>query len=127
MIKSHPTRAVDNYILDVAQNTPEIYTALIVGPIIYGRGQGPVKQRSVQVPSLAKATLERKRGLQVGKGQNRWGNVHVQDLGELVVLLVEQALADKTGQELWNLNGVYLMGVGEVVSSINQFPLFSYP
>lgn len=127
MIKSHPTRAVDNYILDLAQNTPEINTALIVGPIIYGPGQGPVKQRSVQVPSLAKATLERKRGLQVGKGQNRWGNVHVQDLGELVVLLVEQALADKTGQELWNLNGVYLMGVGEVVSSINQFPLFSYP
>ncbi|POR33933.1 Nad dependent epimerase dehydratase family protein, partial [Tolypocladium paradoxum] len=111
VIKKHPSRAVDNYILSVADNTPQVNTALVFPGIVYGQGQGPVNQRSIQIPELAKATLQRGRGLQVGKGLSRWGNVHIQDVGKLFVGLVDRALPSS---QLWNLNGLYLSGVGEM-------------
>ncbi|KAK0385493.1 hypothetical protein NLU13_6673 [Sarocladium strictum] len=114
LIKKHPSRAVDNYLLSVAESTPQVKTALVVPPIIYGPGQGPVNQRSVQIPSLAKATLERGKGLQVGQGLSRWSNVHIQDLGQLFVLLVKAALSDQATEGLWGLNGIYLTGTGEL-------------
>ncbi|KAL1847236.1 hypothetical protein VTK73DRAFT_10409 [Phialemonium thermophilum] len=113
LIQAHPSRAVDNYVLSVAARDPQIHTALLLGPVIYGRGRGPVHQRSVQIPELARATLQRRRGLQVGRGLSRWGNVHVEDVGALVLRLVERAVAGTSAAEAWNLNGVYLLGVGE--------------
>ena len=118
VIEKHPSRAVDNYVLSVAKDTPQVNTALVFPPIIYGTSHGPVNRRSVQVPGLAKATLQRKRGLQVGKGLSRWGNVHIHDIGKLVSLLVERAVEGRAGDEsLWNLNGLYLTGLGDIVSS----------
>lgn len=116
VIKKHPNRAVDNYVLAVAENSHHIHTALVIPPIIYGKGEGPVSQRSMQIPELAKATLQRRRGFQVGKGENRWSNVHIQDLGQLFVALVRAALSEKPGADIWDLNGVYLTGSGETVS-----------
>lgn len=117
VIEKHPSRAVDNYILSVAKDNSQINTALVFPPIIYGTGHGAVNQRSVQIPSLAKATLQRKKGLQVGKGLSRWGNVHIHDIGKLVLLLVERAVEGRAGDEnLWNLDGLYLTGLGDIVS-----------
>lgn len=107
---------MDNYILKVAADEPNVNTALVFPPIIYGEGLGAANQRSVQIPSLAKATLERKRGVQVGKGQSRWGNVHIQDVSQLIVHLVEKAAEAKSEEQVWNQNGLYLTGVGEIVS-----------
>ncbi|KAF5487166.1 Uncharacterized protein CGCS363_v013474 [Colletotrichum siamense] len=95
IIQRHPSRAVDNYILKVAAEESKINTALVFPPIIYGQGLGPGNKRSVQVPALAKTTLERKRGIQVGKGLSRWGNVHVEDVSQLFVKLVEKAVEGK--------------------------------
>lgn len=120
-IQSYPSRAVDNYILSVAADTPQVNTALIIGPLIYGQAQGPCNQRSVQIPELAKATLQRRRGLQVGQGQSRWGDVHIQDLGDLLVRLVDRAVKGSSEGEIWNLNGLYLTGLGETVSL--SFPI----
>ncbi|KAK2015214.1 nucleoside-diphosphate-sugar epimerase [Colletotrichum eremochloae] len=113
-IQEHPRRAVDNYIIKVGENEPRINTALVFPPIIYGQGLGPVNQRSVQIPSLAKVTLDRKRGVQVGKGLNRWGNVHVEDVSRLILRLVEKAVEARSEEQVWNLNGLYLAGVGEI-------------
>lgn len=115
LIKNHPARAVDNYILSVAESTPHVKTAAIPGPIIYGLGRGPGNRRSVQVPELAKVTLQRKKGLQVGEGLSRWGNVHVRDLSRLLVRLVEKALDGDEDDGVWGSNGFYLAGVGEQV------------
>lgn len=115
VIQKHPSRAVDNYVLSVAADTPQVNTALLLGPVIYGQGSGPVNRRSVQIPALAKATLQRRRGVQIGKGLSSWGNVHVEDVGSLVLRLVEKAIEGGTTNEAWNLNGVYLLGVGEEV------------
>ncbi|KAI9155668.1 aldehyde dehydrogenase [Paramyrothecium foliicola] len=114
-IRQHPSRAVDNYILRIAAEEPHINTALVIPPIIYGPGQGPSNQRSVQIPELAKATLQRRRGLQVGEGLSRWGNVHIHDLGDLFTLLVKAALDDGSkSDDIWNLNGFYLTSIGEL-------------
>jgi hypothetical protein len=115
VVRRHPARTVDNFILFRAAETPNVNTALVIPPIIYGQGRGPVNQRSMQIPDLAKATIERGRGLQLGRGLSRWGNVHVQDLSDLFVKLVEAAVEGKSDERIWNANGVYLTSVGELV------------
>lgn len=117
MIRAHAFRAVDNYVLDIHAKSPSVYTALVFPPIIYGVGEGPINQRSIQIPDLAKLTLERGNGFQVGAGLSRWGNIHVRDLGRIFTGLAAAAAAKKTDGELWNENGIYLTGIGEVVSS----------
>ncbi|KAL0942693.1 nad dependent epimerase dehydratase family protein [Colletotrichum truncatum] len=114
IIQRHPSRAVDNYILKVAADEPKINTALVFPPIIYGKGLGPANTRSVQIPALVEATLKRKRGVQVGKGLSRWGNVHVEDVSQLFAKLVEKAVEGKSNAQVWNENGLYLTGVGEI-------------
>ncbi|KAK2038288.1 nucleoside-diphosphate-sugar epimerase [Colletotrichum somersetense] len=113
-IQKHPSRVVDNYIINVGESEPSINMALVFPPIIYGQGLGPVNQRSVQIPSLVKATLDRKRGVQVGKGLNKWGNVHIEDVSRLILRLVEKAVEAKSEEQVWNSNGLYLAGVREI-------------
>lgn len=62
LIKQYPNRAVDNFMFSAAENS-SVKTALVVPPMIYGLGRGPVNQRSIQIPSLVNATLKRHRGL----------------------------------------------------------------
>ncbi|TDZ27472.1 Uncharacterized protein C8035_v010421 [Colletotrichum spinosum] len=112
-IKRYPARAVDNYILKVAAEDKGINTALVLPPIIYGQGSGPANTRSVQVPALARAALQRGRAVQVGKGLNRWGDVHVEDIGRLIATLAQKAVEAKGEEQVWNENGLYLAGVGE--------------
>ncbi|KAF7562339.1 hypothetical protein G7046_g1774 [Stylonectria norvegica] len=114
LIQAHPSRAVDNYILRVASDTPSIKTALVVPPIIYGLGQGPIHQGSVQIPALAKIALERGHAVRVGQGLSRWGNVHVRDLGRLFSSLAENSSKGTSDETAWGEQGLYLTGVGEL-------------
>lgn len=117
LLRDHKVRAVDNYILDVGSQESTIETALVFPPIIYGVGEGVVNQRSIQIPELARVTLEKGHGVRVGPGLSRWGNVHIRDLGRLFGALVEAATKPKGDSKLWNDDGIYLTGVGEIVSS----------
>ena len=112
LIKEYPSRAVDNYMLKVAASSPQVRTAVVFPPIIYGVGGGPCHQRSVQVPELARFTIERGKGAQVGRGLNRWANVHIHDLADLFALLVEKAVQGGDEGKVWNSNGVYFCGSG---------------
>ncbi|KAF2794424.1 NAD(P)-binding protein [Melanomma pulvis-pyrius CBS 109.77] len=110
IITGSPKRAVDNLV--ISQDPASIQTALIVGPLIYGTGKGPGNKRSIQAPEIARVTLEQKEGFRLGEGENRWSNIHVHDLSELISLLVEAAANSKTG--LWNRDGVYLPENGKL-------------
>ncbi|PYI31637.1 NAD(P)-binding protein [Aspergillus indologenus CBS 114.80] len=99
-------RIVDNFVANLPPTATRPKTALIFGPIIYGRGRGIVKQRSIQIPELARATLQRREGVQVGKGESTWSNIHIADLSNIFVKLVEKALENADG-ELWNEDGLY--------------------
>ena len=106
------TRVVDDYLLKVTGTK----TALVFPPIIYGQGKGPVNQRSIQIPELSRVAIQTRQTVQVGKGESTWSNIHVADLSSVFVKLVEKALEGTEG-ELWNQNGLYLVGnVGLLVS-----------
>ncbi|KAJ5847351.1 hypothetical protein N7455_011308 [Penicillium solitum] len=102
-------RVVDNYILDLGSGGPK--TAIIFPPIIFGAGKGPGNQRSIQVPSLARAALLQRFGLYLGRGLSRWGIVHVSELADLFVKLVEHAV-NATSGPIWNENGLFFAEKG---------------
>lgn len=103
--KNATTRVVDEYLLRVEGSK----TALVFPPIIYGQGKGPVNQRSIQIPELSRVAIQGRQTVQVGKGESTWSNIHVTDLSDVFVKLVEKALKD-VESELWNQNGLYLVG-----------------
>ncbi|KAF5984642.1 hypothetical protein FCOIX_2531 [Fusarium coicis] len=114
LIRSHDSRVVDNYILKIAKETPSIKIALVLPPIIYGKGQGPVKQRSVQIPALSKVAIERGHAVRAGRGLAAWSNVHVADLARLFTILAEKGAEGSEDENVWGEKGIYLPGVGEL-------------
>jgi hypothetical protein len=88
--------------------------AIICPPIIYGSGGGPVRNRSSQLPELVRTSLIRGKCFTVQGGNNRWKNVHVADLADVYVLLVEHAVADG-GKAAWGVERYYFMENGEHV------------
>ena len=66
--------------------------AIVCPPTIYGPRRGPDIQRSIQAYELAKVTLKRGKGFQVEGGHNLWTMVHVQDLSNVYLRLVEEAV-----------------------------------
>lgn len=110
---------MDNYILDLGSGGPK--TAIIFPPIIFGTGKGPVNQRSVQVPSLARAALLQHVGLYLGRGLSQWGIVHVSELANLFVKLVEHAV-NATSAPIWNENGLFFAEKGFEVGSYASMP-----
>lgn len=117
LIANNPARSVDNLV--IAQGAGSVRTALIAGPCIHGRGNGPINQRSIQAPEIARVTLERKKGFRLGQGLNVWSNVHIHDLGRLFVALLDAALAGE--DQVWNKNGLYFPENGKLVSEIHAF------
>ena len=66
---------------------------IVIAPsLIYGRGQG-LNPNSIQVPWLI--ALAKKAGVarHIGSGENRWSNVHIDDLVPLYLLAITKAPA----------------------------------
>ncbi|OBT76837.1 hypothetical protein VF21_04794 [Pseudogymnoascus sp. 05NY08] len=103
IIFNSPRRSVDNLVL--SQDPSRIKTALLICPLIYGAGRGPGNQRSIQAPEIARVSLKNKEGFKLDAGQNSWSNIHVHDLSDLCLKLVEAAVSQKHG--LWNKEGIY--------------------
>ncbi|PKY03699.1 NAD(P)-binding protein [Aspergillus campestris IBT 28561] len=101
------TRAVDDFILNLT--SPK--TALVFPPIIYGQGRGPTKQRSVQIPELARVAAQTRASVRVGRGEATWSNVHISDISGMFLKLVERAAACDGDGDLWNKNGLYFPGI----------------
>lgn len=114
VIRSNPARTVDNLVLD---QDSAVKTALIPGPLIYGTGRGPINTRSIQGPESARYALQKGHAFTVGDGQAAWSNVHVSDVGALIVLLVEAALDGRQG--LWNQEGIYFPENGLMVGPLS--------
>ena len=113
---------VDRIVLNAStEHGDHVKTAVVAPPCIYGQGRGPANQTSHQVPALCKATLQRGKGVQVGKGKTYWPNVHVHDLSQLYLLLVEEAAAGGSTAEwndkpaVWGSEGYYFCENGEHV------------
>ena len=69
-----------------------IRSAVICPSLIYGIGRG-VNLRSVQIPLLVDNARARGAVEIVGRGLNRWSNVHIDDVAELYELVLAKAPA----------------------------------
>lgn len=108
-------RNVDKIILAASVQYPsKINTAIVCPPCIYGPGRGPDNQRSVQVYQMVKATLERGKAFHVEDGNNIWTEVHVQDLSNVYLSLVTEALSPGGGKATWNDEGYYFAENGDM-------------
>ncbi|MEX3012767.1 NAD-dependent epimerase/dehydratase family protein [Acinetobacter baumannii] len=62
-------------------------------PTVFGVGLGPfaANRMSIQIPRLVYHSLVRRQVMTVGTGDNIWPNVHVADLAELYLLIMDAA------------------------------------
>ena len=82
--------AIDRLVLDSARNG--VRAVILCPTMIYGRGRG-VHAESVQVPRLIALARKHHAGRHVGRGENIWSNVHIDDLVSLYRLALERAPA----------------------------------
>ncbi|KAJ5953768.1 nucleoside-diphosphate-sugar epimerase [Penicillium viridicatum] len=100
-------RNVDKIIIDIGKRNPSsVRTAIVCPPTIYGPGRGACNTTSVQAYWLSAAVLKRGKGFLVGKGENVWHQVHIQDLSDLYEALGAAAAAGG-GKATWNDEGYY--------------------
>src|SRR5262249_28194925 len=106
-IRDIPHRKLDRILLSsTAMTKNHVKTAIVAPPCTYGVGRGACNRRSLQVPELARCTLQQGHGFTVESGQAIWSEVHVHDLSQLFVLLIEAAAA-KGGSATWGADGFY--------------------
>ncbi|KAJ9132973.1 Nucleoside-diphosphate-sugar epimerase [Pleurostoma richardsiae] len=100
-------RNVDKIVLGA--NSPAVKTAIVGPPTIYGPGRGPVNTRSIQAYNMTKFLLRHGFAPVVGTGKTEWDNVHVHDLADLMVEIVEAALDPARGAdpELFGPHGYF--------------------
>ena len=110
IIRSDPERVVENNLLS---RPAGVRTALLIVPLIYGEGRGPLNQRSMQAPEIAKFTIQGGHGFRLQAGHNAWSNIHVHDLSDHIVALTEAAINQRPA--LWNENGIYCLEGGKMV------------
>lgn len=108
-------RNVDKLVLfeREAPRAPNVHVAIICPPCIYGKGTGPGKIVSWQLPQMIKHFIKRGKGFTVNDGEAVWGNVHVVDLAELYAILFDKALTGQLESGLWDHDGYYLAASGE--------------
>jgi len=72
--------AIDDAVLQAAEEG--VHSVVICPSMVYGSGRG-LHADSVQLPLLARLAREYQAGVHVGAGENRWSNVHIDDLVNL--------------------------------------------
>ncbi|KAI0327641.1 NAD-P-binding protein [Cubamyces sp. BRFM 1775] len=94
-------REVDLAIME-ADEQGYVRAHIILPSTIYGLAQGSLfdagvsNPHSIQIPSLIKAALQRKQAGMVGLGKAIWPDVHIDDVADLYVLLLDAVLRDPT-------------------------------
>ncbi|CZT17930.1 related to nucleoside-diphosphate-sugar epimerase [Ramularia collo-cygni] len=107
-------RNVDKIVLEAGvKNGDVVKTAIVCPPTIYGHGRGPVSGRGRQVYEMSKLILQKGYAPVIGQGKARWNNVHVHDLSDVFVLLVEAAVQKNLSDEIWGERGYFLTENGE--------------
>lgn len=96
-------RKIDLMIV-AADQKAEIRSWINLPGTIYGIAKNEVvdagvgNPRSRQIPDLVNASIKRKRAGMIGGGQNIWPNVHIDDVADLQIKLLEYALSGKKGK-----------------------------
>ena len=81
--------AIDRLVLD-AQTGHAIRAVVLCNAMIYGKTLGPTAQ-SVQIPALVRQAKSSGVARYIGRGLNRWSNVHIADVAALYALALAKA------------------------------------
>jgi nucleoside-diphosphate-sugar epimerase len=82
--------AIDTMVRAAAGNG--VRSMVIAPSLIYGRGHG-LNPHSIQLPWLISVAKKYGVAKHIGSGENRWSNVHIDDLVTLYMLAIEKAPA----------------------------------
>ncbi len=85
-----PRVEIDKMVRAAAANG--VRSAVIAPSLIYGRGRG-LNPHSIQIPWLIQVAKKYGVAKHIGSGENRWANVHIDDLVTLYLLAIEKAPA----------------------------------
>jgi nucleoside-diphosphate-sugar epimerase len=86
-------RNVDLLIINAAQANPQLKSVIVLPPIIHGIGTGPFS-RDTMVPSLLVRTVLKRGSVQIiGPGESAWNSIHIGDLIDAYIILLDQLLA----------------------------------
>lgn len=67
--------------------------SMVIAPsMVYGEGLG-IRKNSIQLPFLYKLSIEKGMGVHIEKGENIWSNIHIADLGDFYVQMLENGIA----------------------------------
>jgi len=78
--------AIDREVLHASGSG--IRASVICPTMVYGEGQGPHKE-SIQIPLLLRHARQTGIVKYIGEGLNRWSNVHIGDLAEVYLLVLQ--------------------------------------
>src|SRR5271163_1123401 len=81
--------AIDRLVLD-AHGAHGIRSMVLCNSMIYGKTLGPPAQ-SVQIPALVRQAKSSGVARYIGRGLNRWSNVHIADVAALYALALAKA------------------------------------
>ncbi|GME48590.1 Nucleoside-diphosphate-sugar epimerase [Neofusicoccum parvum] len=102
-------RPVEKIVLEAGD---EVRTAIVSPPWIYGRSRASPVEHSVATTTISMFQAHGK-GFRVGQGTARWGTVHIHDLSEVFLRLVEEAVKGG-GAATWGRQGYYFVESGDV-------------
>ncbi|MCW5692783.1 MAG: NAD-dependent epimerase/dehydratase family protein [Pseudolabrys sp.] len=80
--------AVEQLVLSYGQRG--VRTCVIRPTLIYGTGLG-LHKKSIQVPRMLDLAISKGKALHIGAGENIWSNVHIDDVTDLYLLILEKA------------------------------------
>ncbi|RSM20140.1 hypothetical protein CDV31_000935 [Fusarium ambrosium] len=91
----------------------KLKTAVVCPPNIHGKGTGPDRTESFYVPYFYAESLKLGSTFYVGSGSNVYSRVHVEDVAQVFLKLVEAAVDGGKGAE-WGREGYYFTASEEV-------------
>ncbi|KAI0150755.1 NAD(P)-binding protein [Xylariaceae sp. FL1272] len=101
-------RRTDAIVLNAAaEHGHMLKTAIVCPPDIYGRGYGPGRRISYYIPWFVEAIQKLGNPFYLDAGSNMRGWVHIQDLVQIYIALVEAAAAGG-GEVSWGSKGYFL-------------------
>ena len=111
-----PHRPVDKIILDISEKNPIVYTVVVSPSNIFGQSNGYDKIISAQIPLLASLSVKNSQAFSVFDGNYIWSRVHIKDLGDLYLLLLDKLLK---GENISKGKQGYYFGSYTVENEVN--------
>jgi nucleoside-diphosphate-sugar epimerase len=86
-------RNVDLFIIKSADANPLLKTVIVLPSVIYGVGTGLFNRTTILFSILHQTASKRQKIEVVGPGEATWNNVHIADVSDAYIILLDQLLA----------------------------------